>query len=74
MISRTKKNKVDCGVFTMRHMETYMGEKDGKWNSGFGKEKCAKKVTLNFLRCKQAAKLILFETNEIASKILELAN
>ncbi|CAI9294151.1 unnamed protein product [Lactuca saligna] len=72
MIWRTQKIKVDCGVFTMRHMETYMGEKDGKWNSRFGKENYAQKVTLDFLRCKYAAKLILSETNEVASKILEL--
>ncbi|KAJ0678365.1 putative papain-like cysteine peptidase superfamily [Helianthus annuus] len=28
-------NSVDCGVFAMRHMETWFGETDLKWDSGF---------------------------------------
>ncbi|KAJ0489482.1 putative papain-like cysteine peptidase superfamily [Helianthus annuus] len=28
-------NSVDCGVFAMRHMETWFGETNLKWDSGF---------------------------------------
>ncbi|MFS7912143.1 putative papain-like cysteine peptidase superfamily [Helianthus anomalus] len=28
-------NSVDCGVFAMRHLETWFGETDLKWDSGF---------------------------------------
>ncbi|KAJ0734537.1 hypothetical protein HanPI659440_Chr11g0421251 [Helianthus annuus] len=34
---RTENNDIDCGVFTMRHMETYKGEKT-PWVTGFVKE------------------------------------
>ncbi|KAF5765684.1 hypothetical protein HanXRQr2_Chr15g0706641 [Helianthus annuus] len=33
---RTKNNDVDCGVFTMRHMETYKRDKI-PWVTGFVK-------------------------------------
>nr|GMC69105.1 zinc finger BED domain-containing protein RICESLEEPER 2-like [Ipomoea batatas] len=28
------KNKVDCGVYLMRHMESYVGESVAKWDCG----------------------------------------
>ena len=30
---QTKKTTVDTGIFLMRHMEMYFGEKIGKWNA-----------------------------------------
>lgn len=30
---RTKSNNVDCGIFAMRHMETYCGNKLRGWNN-----------------------------------------
>uniref|UniRef100_A0A251VEI3 Ulp1 protease family, C-terminal catalytic domain-containing protein n=1 Tax=Helianthus annuus TaxID=4232 RepID=A0A251VEI3_HELAN len=37
---QTEKNFVDCGVFAMRHMETYTGKHVSKkeWDSGLSKE------------------------------------
>ncbi|XP_021975378.1 uncharacterized protein LOC110870509 [Helianthus annuus] len=37
MDRRTMSNKVDCGIFTMRHMETYVGQMSG-WKYGLAKE------------------------------------
>ena len=34
---RTVDNVEDCGVFLMRHMETYKGEREGCWNCGLKK-------------------------------------
>ncbi|KAG6416385.1 hypothetical protein SASPL_123814 [Salvia splendens] len=31
----TSTNKKDCGVYLMRHMETYVGKKGSKWDIGF---------------------------------------
>ncbi|KAM0063540.1 putative papain-like cysteine peptidase superfamily [Helianthus debilis subsp. tardiflorus] len=35
---RTYFNGVDCGVFLMRHMETYMGEDANNYRCGFAEE------------------------------------
>ncbi|KAI3717572.1 hypothetical protein L1987_69274 [Smallanthus sonchifolius] len=35
---RTTVNNKDCGIFMMRHMETYMGEEEKAWQCGFGVE------------------------------------
>ncbi|KAI3793946.1 hypothetical protein L1987_36569 [Smallanthus sonchifolius] len=32
---RTTVNNKDCGIFMMRHMETYMGEEEKAWHCGF---------------------------------------
>ncbi|XP_019179566.1 PREDICTED: uncharacterized protein LOC109174778 [Ipomoea nil] len=34
---RDSKHKEDCGVYTMRHMEVYMGEKCKDWECGLQK-------------------------------------
>ena len=34
---QTLRNYEDCGIFLMRHMETYMGEQN-TWNTGFKAE------------------------------------
>ncbi|MFS7919188.1 hypothetical protein Hanom_Chr03g00209861 [Helianthus anomalus] len=47
---RTLQNRVDCGVFTMRYMETYKGK--SPWNPGFVNEdkKAIQDSQLRFLR------------------------
>ncbi|KAJ0529319.1 hypothetical protein HanHA89_Chr10g0376441 [Helianthus annuus] len=35
----TKKNNIDCGVFVMRHMETYKESSVKNWECGFKTEK-----------------------------------
>lgn len=34
---RSKENTTDCGIFLMRHMETYLG-KEENWDCGFQKK------------------------------------
>lgn len=42
---RNTSNKVDCGVYAMRHMETYMGQRIKDWDTGF-KAKCQTKMRI----------------------------
>ncbi|KAL4564718.1 hypothetical protein LXL04_028786 [Taraxacum kok-saghyz] len=61
---RTIYNKYDCGVFTMRHMETYFGESAAsKWKPGFTKEGNFQNKLLEKLREKYAATLLLWRMN-----------
>ncbi|GKC86809.1 hypothetical protein Tco_1147458, partial [Tanacetum coccineum] len=60
----TKKNFIDCGVFAMRHMETYMG--GGEYNDlcELRRECKAQKLQLDELRLKYATKILLAEINQ----------
>ncbi|CAI9288839.1 unnamed protein product [Lactuca saligna] len=35
MTWKVEKEGSDCGVYLMRHMESYMGENEGRWDCGF---------------------------------------
>lgn len=67
---RTKNNGVDCGVFAMRHMETYMGGGLKNWKSGLLNESTDQKTQLNRLRCKYVTKIIKSEVNLCKDDIL----
>ncbi|MFS7902384.1 hypothetical protein Hanom_Chr01g00010651 [Helianthus anomalus] len=56
-------NSVDCGVFAMRHTETWFGETDVKWDSGFPLAHTQKKSSLTRLRKKYTCKIISSEAN-----------
>ena len=60
---KTKKEKIDCGLYMMMHMENYEGKK--KWETGMLEEtnKNHQNQTNN-LRAKYAAKMMLHEVNE----------
>ncbi|MFS7937883.1 putative papain-like cysteine peptidase superfamily [Helianthus anomalus] len=61
---RTLTNGIDCGVFTMRHMEAYKGKTP--WFSGFVKEDEVNKrqnSQLHLLRHRYMSKIILSEYN-----------
>nr|GLL37358.1 uncharacterized protein LOC109155335 [Ipomoea trifida] len=58
---RDNSNKVDCGVFTMRHMETYMGKGTKGWDCGLEKEN---KERLNNARVKYLAEIVNSPVNE----------
>ncbi|KAJ9557924.1 hypothetical protein OSB04_012538 [Centaurea solstitialis] len=62
---RSTKNKIDCGVFVMRHMETYKGEPISKWTCGFDLNLKQQKKQLVDLRYKYATKILLCDDNEI---------
>ncbi|KAJ9554626.1 hypothetical protein OSB04_018671 [Centaurea solstitialis] len=55
---RTAENKIDCGIFVMRHMETFMGGNVSKWVSGFAVEGDAQKNQIENLRYKYVAKIL----------------
>ncbi|KAL4589589.1 hypothetical protein LXL04_002497 [Taraxacum kok-saghyz] len=68
---RTIYNKYDCGVFTMRHMETYFGESAAsKWKPGFSKEGNFQNKLLEKLREKYATTLLLWRMNTRRDEIL----
>nr|GMC46990.1 uncharacterized protein LOC109175178 [Ipomoea batatas] len=58
---RDNNNKVECGVFTMRHMETYMGKGTKGWECGLEKEN---KEQLNNTRVKYLAEIVNSPINE----------
>ena len=59
---RDNVNKVDCGVYLMRHMETYTGKDFASWDCGFIKES---KKGISNLRIKYAHILLLSVLNEM---------
>ncbi|KAH6766684.1 hypothetical protein C2S52_017667 [Perilla frutescens var. hirtella] len=57
---RTSTNKTDCGVFVMRHMETYMGDAVRNWRSGL---RAKNEMQLKYLRIKYCAAVLTAECN-----------
>ena len=66
-------NKVDCGVFAMRHMESYFGEKGSKWKCGLPKEGGSQEKILEKLRMKYAAAILTSEINTKRDDVLKAA-
>ncbi|KAK9075777.1 hypothetical protein SSX86_004106 [Deinandra increscens subsp. villosa] len=70
---KTQKNFIDCGIFLMRHMETYFGDLK-KWKSELSEEK-NQNDELKDLRCKYVAKLLTSDINlQNASIVQEMKN
>ncbi|KAJ0907292.1 hypothetical protein HanRHA438_Chr07g0297191 [Helianthus annuus] len=67
---RTKHNVIDCGVFLMRHMETYKGVTGKAWECGFSNE-CTNAGEITYkqrkeiddLRHKYIMKMLLSDAN-----------
>ncbi|GJU75747.1 ulp1 protease family, C-terminal catalytic domain-containing protein [Tanacetum coccineum] len=68
---KTTYNSHDCGVFVMRHMETYLGK--GNFLQEFKKEGPGQKVQLNMLRAKYMVKILLMSFNEKKKTLLKQA-
>ncbi|KAI3798056.1 hypothetical protein L1987_33323 [Smallanthus sonchifolius] len=69
---RTTENTKDCGIFMMRHMETYMGEEEKAWHCGFGLEsEKVQEKQIEDLRRKYCAKILLHEINGLKHYIVE---
>lgn len=49
---------MDCGIYAMRHMETYKGQQVKEWNCGLNSEK-----SLQDLRVKYCKVLLTSEAN-----------
>lgn len=64
-------NKHDCGVYVMRHMETYMGEYGSKWKHGFNLKL---KKQLQYLRIKYCAAIATAECNELKDYNIDVAD
>uniref|UniRef100_A0A803N7X6 Ubiquitin-like protease family profile domain-containing protein n=1 Tax=Chenopodium quinoa TaxID=63459 RepID=A0A803N7X6_CHEQI len=63
---RTNDNNDDCGVFLLKHMETYHGEKDTNWESGIKLNDInqTKKLRVDF-----CAKILSHKENELHHEI-----
>ncbi|GJW92953.1 hypothetical protein Tco_0172625 [Tanacetum coccineum] len=69
----TTKNHVDCGVFLMIHMKSYIGEPTARWNVGLCTESHTQDSLLRRMRYKLAAKILLHELNIHSQKVFDLA-
>ncbi|KAL8215373.1 hypothetical protein R6Q57_004822 [Mikania cordata] len=67
---KTTKNGVDCGVLSMRHMETYMGGGLKKWKTGLNPESEAQRRQLNQLRFKYLCKILLSNVNILKDDVV----
>ena len=65
---QTKNNYIDCGIFTMRHMETYVGNKI--FDAWFEKEGKEQDKQIEDLRKKYLAKILLSDSN-LNKKVVE---
>nr|KAJ0212728.1 hypothetical protein LSAT_V11C400161590 [Lactuca sativa] len=68
---RTINNNIDCGVFTMRHMETYMGGSMNEFKAGFKNESSAQDDQLVKLRTKYLYKILTHEYNVQKDYVLQ---
>ncbi|CAH1421787.1 unnamed protein product [Lactuca virosa] len=68
---RTINNHIDCGVFKMRHMETYMGGSMNEFKVGFKNESSAQDDQLAKLRTKYVYKMINHEYNVHKDAVLQ---
>ena len=53
----------DCEIYLMRHMESYMGEAKGRWDSGFIGKANADTVAIRNLRTKYLARMMKVDFN-----------
>jgi hypothetical protein len=68
---RTSENKIDCGIFAMRHMETYTGE--ATWDCAIvneSKDNDNQKTQLEELRQKYLTKILLSDINDLRVEII----
>ncbi|GKB99499.1 hypothetical protein Tco_0985636 [Tanacetum coccineum] len=70
---RTTTNHVDCGVFAMIHMESYIGEPAARWDVGLCTESEKQVSLLRRMRFKIATKILLHELNIHSQKMFDLA-
>ena len=65
----TTSNKVDSGVYVMRHMKKCMGQKANKWKCGLTPRNA---LSLQYLRAKINKELLFGNSNAVIYKILHL--
>ncbi|GKB49961.1 hypothetical protein Tco_0900714 [Tanacetum coccineum] len=70
---RTTKNHVDCGVFLMIHMKSYIGEPVARWDVGMCTKSHMQDSLLRRMRYKIDAKILLHGLNIHSQKMFDLA-
>lgn len=70
---RTIHNKMDCGVFVMRHMVSYFGETDSKWRYRLPKEGPSQENVLKKLRMQYATTILISEIKSNCDILLKVA-
>ncbi|GJT18423.1 hypothetical protein Tco_0877129, partial [Tanacetum coccineum] len=70
---KTKANFRDCGIFTMLHMKSYMGQTAKRWDYRLVAESKQQCDMLRLLRFKFATKILLHEINVHAQKMIRYA-
>ncbi|CAI9271372.1 unnamed protein product [Lactuca saligna] len=66
-----EKAGTECGIYLMRHMETYMGEYEGRWECGLtGKMPADVSATIK-LRIKYMARLLTSDFNKFKNMIVK---
>ncbi|GKB88246.1 ulp1 protease family, C-terminal catalytic domain-containing protein, partial [Tanacetum coccineum] len=70
---KTKANVKDYGIFSMLHMESYMGQTAKTWDCGLVAESKQQCDMLRQLRFKFATKILLHEINVHAQKMIRYA-
>lgn len=66
---RDNTNKVDCGIFTMRHMETYFGNGLTDWESQLRKEDSKQIANM---RVKYCHSIIDNSWNEVKNNVYDM--
>nr|GMC63016.1 uncharacterized protein LOC109158392 [Ipomoea batatas] len=67
---KESENYIDCGLFVMRHMETYKGTLK-KWNPGFKKKARLNEDFLIGLRARYAATIIRWRANILKNIVIK---
>ncbi|CAH1440227.1 unnamed protein product [Lactuca virosa] len=72
MTWKTRGNSNDCGIFLMRHMETYKGGPLAQWECGFKKEGADQLHKIRKLRRRYCLKILLSEVNIMKPEVENL--
>lgn len=71
---KTKKNKIDCGLYMMMHMEMFEGEIGLKWKTNIVDENNRHYADMiKTMRMRYAAKILLHDVNKEREKMSEFA-
>ncbi|CAH1435948.1 unnamed protein product [Lactuca virosa] len=72
MTWKTRGNGNDCGIFLMRHIETYKGGLLAQWTCGFKMESAEQVCQLRKLRRRYCLKILLSEVNIMKHEVEQL--
>ncbi|KAL4575467.1 hypothetical protein LXL04_022311 [Taraxacum kok-saghyz] len=74
MTCQTTANRMDCGIFVMRHMESYRGGPLGKYDCGLMRESEEQSKLMWKMRKKYATKIIMCRLNKHINIFLSESN